>query len=145
MLLLQKGASELIGAGVDIENHLAFGLWRGLNWWCEKRLADFVKDHEDCVGRFWYVRGCLGAGHCVERLCSFSKVFDETSMDITHSQEAFKLRLGLGERSVLQRVEVRMISMELTLSDNMSKILDFVGQPGAFLKIESDTGFTQPR
>jgi len=38
-----------------------------------------------------------------------------------------------------------MISMELTLSDNMSKILDFVGQPGAFLKIESDTGFTQPR
>jgi len=27
----------------------------------------------------------------------------------------------------------------------MSKILDFVGEPGACLKIESDTGFTQPR
>jgi len=38
-----------------------------------------------------------------------------------------------------------MIKMELTLSDNMSKILDFVGETGAFLKIESDTGFTQPR
>jgi len=37
-LLLQQGASELVGAGVDIDNHLAFGLWQGQNWWCEKRL-----------------------------------------------------------------------------------------------------------
>jgi len=35
--------------------------------------------------------------------------------------------------------------MELTRLDNTSKILDFVGKPGAFLKLESDTGFTQPR
>jgi len=37
------------------------------------------------------------------------------------------------------------MNMELTRSDNVSQILDFVGEPGAFLKVESDTGFTQPR
>jgi len=46
---------------------------------------------------------------------------------------------------VLQRVEVLFMNMELTRSDNVSKVLDFVAEPGAFLKIESDTGFTQPR
>jgi len=37
------------------------------------------------------------------------------------------------------------MNMELAWSDNVSKVLDFVGEPGAFLKVESDTGFTQPR
>jgi len=37
------------------------------------------------------------------------------------------------------------MNMELAPSDNVSKVLDFVGDPGAFLKAESDTGFTQPR
>ena len=94
---------------------------------------------------FWYVRGDFRAGHCVERLRSFSKVFDETSIDMTHPQEAFKLGLVGGERSVLQRVDVLIMNMELTRSDNMSSVLDFVGEPGAFLKIECDTGFTQLR
>jgi len=55
------------------------------------------------------------------------------------------LGLGGGERSVLQRVDVLVMNMELARSDNVSKVLYFVGEPGAFLKIESDTGFTQPR
>jgi len=37
------------------------------------------------------------------------------------------------------------MNMELTRSDNVSKVLDFVGEPGAFLKIEGDTGLTQSR
>jgi len=36
---LQQGASELVGAGVDVNDHLAFGLWQGQHWWCEKRLT----------------------------------------------------------------------------------------------------------
>jgi len=75
----------------------------------------------------------------------FIKVFDEKSIDATHRQEAFMLGLGGRERSVFQRVNVLAMNMGLTRSDNMSKILDFVGEPGALLKIESDTGFTQPR
>jgi len=51
--LLQQGASELVGASVDIDNHLAFGLLQGQNCWCEKRLAEVVKGREGCVGRFW--------------------------------------------------------------------------------------------
>ena len=46
---------------------------------------------------------------------------------------------------MLHRVDVLIMNMELTRSDNMSKVLDFVGEPGSFLKIESFTGFTQPR
>jgi len=42
---------------------------------------------------------------------------------------------------VLQRVDVLIMNMELTRSDNVSKVLDFIGEPGAFLKVASDTGF----
>lgn len=52
-LLLQQGASELVGAGVDIDHHFAFGLRQGHNWWCEKRLAEVFKGREGCVGWFW--------------------------------------------------------------------------------------------
>jgi len=34
------------------------------------------------------------------------------------------------------------MKMELAPSDNMSKVLDLVGESGAFLKIERDPGFT---
>jgi len=142
---LQQGASELVGAGVDIDNHLAFGLWQGQDWWCKERLPHVVEGREGCAGRLWSVWRDLRAGHCVERLCSFSEVFDEKSIDIAHPQEAFELSLGSEERSVLQRVDVHIMNMELTRSDNESKVLDFVEEPGAFLKMESDTGFTQPR
>jgi len=37
-LLLQQGSSELVGTGVDINDHLAFGLWQCQAGWCEKRL-----------------------------------------------------------------------------------------------------------
>ena len=66
-------------------------------------------------------------------------------MDDTHPQEAFMLGLGGGERRVFERVSVLIVNMELTRSDNMSKVLDFVGEPGSLLGIESDTGFAQPR
>jgi len=144
-MLLQQSASKVVGAGVDIDNHLAFGLWQGQDWWCKKRLPQGVEGRKGCVGWLLYVRGNLRAGHCVERLCSFSKVFEETSIDIAHPQDALKLSLGSGKRSVLQRVDVPVMNMELARSNNVSKVLEFVGEPGAFLKIECDTGFAQRR
>jgi len=37
------------------------------------------------------------------------------------------------------------MNMKLTGSDNMSKILDIVGEPRALLEIESDADFAQSR
>jgi len=50
---LQQGASELVGAGVNIDNHLAFGLWQVQDWWCKKRLPKVVEGREGCVGWLW--------------------------------------------------------------------------------------------
>jgi len=34
--------------------------------------------------------------------------------------------------------------MKLSESDNLTKVLDFVGEPCTLLNIESDAGFSQP-
>jgi len=52
-LLLQQGASELVGSGVDIDNHLAFGFWQGQDWWCKKCLPQVVEGRKGCVGWLW--------------------------------------------------------------------------------------------
>jgi len=46
---LQQGASELVGAGVDVNYHLAFGLWKVQNWWCKKRLTQIVEGRKGYV------------------------------------------------------------------------------------------------
>jgi len=49
-LLLQQSASKLVGAGVDIVNHLAFGLWQGQDWWWKKRFPQVFEGRKGCVG-----------------------------------------------------------------------------------------------
>jgi len=52
-LLLQQGASELVGASVDINNHLAFGFWQGQDGWCKERLPQVVEGRKGCVSWLW--------------------------------------------------------------------------------------------
>jgi len=50
---LQQGASELVGASIDINNHLVFGLSQGQNWWCKKRFPQVVEGRKGCVSWRW--------------------------------------------------------------------------------------------
>jgi len=50
---LLQGASELVGASVDIDNHLAFGHRQGQDWWCKERLPQVFEGRKGCVGWLW--------------------------------------------------------------------------------------------
>jgi len=51
----------------------------------------------------------------------------------------------VGNEAFFNGVSVLFQNMELTRSDNMSKVLYYVGEPCTLLEVESDTGFAQPR
>jgi len=45
---------------------------------------------------------------------------------------------------MFQCVNILVVDMKLSESDNLTKVLDFVGEPCTLLNIESDAGFSQP-
>jgi len=64
-------------------------------------------------------------------------------MNVAHAQEAFQLGLRGWELGVLQSIHVLVMHVQLPGADNVSEVLDFVGEPCALFQVQGSPGFAQ--
>jgi len=133
--LLEEFTTNLVGACFNVDDELPIGLWQGKYRWAQQCVTKVFEGGYGHVRRWWYIRWDLGPSQGVQGLRSFGKVLDETSIDVAHSQEAFQLGLRRWELGVLQSIHVLVMHLQLPGADNVSEVLDFVGEPYALLQV----------
>jgi len=64
-------------------------------------------------------------------------------VDVAHAQESFQLGLRSWTLGMLQSIHVLVVHVQLPGADNVSEVLDFVGEPYALFQCQGHPGFAQ--
>jgi len=142
-LLLEEGTTNLVGACVNVNDELPIGLWQGKYRWAQQCVAKVFECSDGHVRRWWKIRWDLGPSQGVQGLRSFGKVLDETSIDVAHARDAFELGLCSWELGMLQSIHVLVVPVQLPGADNVSEVLDLIGEPRALFQVEGKPGFAE--
>jgi len=67
----------------------------------------------------------------------------KASIDIAHTQEAFQLGSCGGELCILQSINVLVMHVQSPRVDDVSKVLDFVGEPRALFQFQRSSGVVE--
>jgi len=71
------------------------------------------------------------------------KVFDKTLIDVAHAQEAFRLGLCSWDLGMFRSILVLVVHVQLPGADNVSEVLDLIGEPRALFQVEGNPGFAE--
>jgi len=141
--LLEEGTTNLVDACFNVDDELPIGLWQSKYRWAQHCVSKVFECGDSHVRWWWKIQWDLGPSQGVHGLCSFGKVFDNPSIDVAHAQEAFQLGLCSWELGMLQSIHVLVVHMQLPGADNVSEVLDLIGEPRALFQVEGHPGFAE--